>query len=101
MARLYGEIPKARGVVVQVMRDSFRNRERLDLREWVEDRPGSPDSRQPTRKGVSIPLSKLPSLLAALRTAETDALQAGLLRSADYEAAGLTKPDIPRKAEAA
>jgi hypothetical protein len=96
--RIYGEIPKVRGVVVLITRSQFRDQERLDIREFVEDRPGTPDSRQPTRKGVNLPLAKLPALVAALQAAAGEALEAGNLKPADFHKAGLSVPDTERKA---
>lgn len=81
----YGEIPKTRGVTIQTTVDSFRGRVRVDVREYVEARPGDPDTRQPTPRGISLPLDRLPRLLDALRAAEADALRDGLLRAEDYD----------------
>jgi hypothetical protein len=92
--RIYGEIPKVRGVVVLVT----RNQERLDIREFVEDRPGTPDSRQPTRKGVNLPLAKLPALVAALQRAEADAIKGGSLKARHYIECGAPVPAALRQA---
>lgn len=96
--KLYAELGKTRGVVVLVTTSTFRDQPRLDLREHVEDRPGDPDSRFPTKRGVNLHIRHLPALVAALHQAEAEALQAGLLKPDDYTRAGLSAPDIPRKA---
>lgn len=86
------EIPKARGYAVRVSRDRFRDRERIDVREFYEVRPGDPDTRQPTKKGISLPIDQLPQLRAALEEAERGALAAGLLEVEGYTNAGLPVP---------
>jgi hypothetical protein len=91
-SHLYGEIPKVRGVVVHIAVEDFRGRDRLDLREHVEYRPGDPDSRYATQRGVSLALDRLPQLLAFLHQVEHDALRQGRLKPQHYTRAGLTPP---------
>ena len=92
------DIPTGRGFALRVSRSTFRGRERLDIRHYFEVRPGDPDTRQPTKKGVNVPLDLLPALLAALHAVEAEALAAGLLEPEDYENAGLPVPPAPRGA---
>lgn len=72
-------------------RTSVRGQEGLDLREWRSKR-GRSGSLSPSRDGIGLPLSHLPALLSVLHAVEADALAAGLLTPADYEAAGLKPP---------
>ena len=90
--RIVDEIPTGRGYGVRVSRSKFRGKERLDVRHFFEARPGYPDTRQPTKKGVSLLLEHLPRLLAALRQIEAEAIEAGELLAEDYENAGLEPP---------
>ena len=90
------DIPTGRGYGVRVSRSTFRGRERLDVRHFFEARPGDPDTRRPTKKGVNLPLDLLPALLAALHAVEAEALGAGLLEPEDYENAGLPVPPALR-----
>jgi hypothetical protein len=91
--RYYGEIPKVRGVVLHVALSDFRGA-RVDVREHVEFRPGDPDTRRPTQKGVSLTVDRLPELLALLHQVERDALASGLLKPRHYERSGLTPPEL-------
>ena len=98
--KIYAELPRGRGTVLRISRDTFNGHELVGIREWWEYTPGDPDTRRPSKSGVSLPLYRLPALLSALRDAEADALQAGLLSADDYRRAGLPAPDLPRKAAA-
>lgn len=91
----YGELRKSREAVVQVARASFRGRDRLDIRTYLETRPGDADTRVPTQRGVSIPLSDLPELLMALLHASSAAFWDGSIDPAAYTAAGLPVPPPP------
>lgn len=86
------DIPTGRGYCVRVSRSRFRGKERLDVRHYFEARPGDPDTRQPTKKGVNLPLEHLPRLLAALHAIEREAIRDGELLPEDYENAGLEPP---------
>jgi len=90
------DIPTGRGYCVRVSRSRFRGRERLDVRHYFEARPGDPDTRRPTKKGVNLPLDLLPALLAALHAIEREAIEAGELLAEDYENAGLPAPPALR-----
>ena len=90
--RVFVAINKARGYCIQVTQERFRGRERLDVREWYETRPGNPDTRRPTPNGISVGLNKIPALRAALEAAEKDALERGHLCEQDYRAAGVQPP---------
>jgi hypothetical protein len=95
MALIYGNpIPKARGYCVLVTTDRFRDRERVDIREWFEERIGDPDTLHPTRKGASLPLTHLPRLMAALYEVEVAAIREGHLKPAHYLEAGLDVPAV-------
>jgi hypothetical protein len=78
--KIYAELPKGRGFVVRVARGEYQGHPTVDVRTWYEARPGDPDTRRPSPKGVTISLAKLPELIEALRQMEADAMQAGLLR---------------------
>lgn len=88
----HGEIQKARGTVVLIGSSYFQGRDRIDLREWVEHRIGDPDSRQPTKSGVSLPITDLPAILAALGRVEQEAIRSGLLSARQYREAGMEPP---------
>jgi len=90
------DIPTGRGYCVRVSRSTFRGRERLDVRHFFEARPGDPDTRRPTKKGVNLPLELLPQLLAALHAIEREAIRDGELLPEDYENAGLPVPPALR-----
>ena len=90
--QIHGAIGQGRGYDMRVTTDEFQGRERLDLRTWCEFRPGDPDSAQPTKKGVNVPASRLPELLAILKRAEAELIRSGHLKAADYTAAGMTVP---------
>ena len=95
MDRIVDEIETGRGFAVRVARTTWRGKNRVDVRQVFEVRPGDPDSRQPTRRGVSLRLEYLPRLLAALRRIEAEAIEAGELLPEDYENAGLEPPAEP------
>ena len=91
--QIHGGISQGRGFEMRVTTDQFQGRERLDLRTWAEYRPGDPDSAQPTKKGVNLPVSRLPELLAILKRAEAELIRSGHLKPNDYAAAGMPVPD--------
>lgn len=96
--RIIDEIPTGRGFAVRIARTEWRGKARVDVRHVFEVRPGDPDTRQPTRKGVSLPLDLLPRLLAGLHQIEADAITAGELLPEDYENEGLEAPPALRRA---
>jgi|SRR5690606_583684 len=92
--RIVDEIPAGRGFAVRIARTTWRGKSRVDVRQVFEVRPGYPDTRQPTKKGVSLLLEDLPRLLAALRQIEAEAIEAGELLPEDYENAGVEPPPL-------
>ena len=91
--QILGGVSQGRGFEMRVTTDRFQDRERLDLRTWAEYRPGDPDSAQPTKKGVNLPVAKLPELLAILKRAEAELIRTGRLKPQHYRDAGLPVPD--------
>jgi hypothetical protein len=90
--KIMDEITTGRGFAVRISCNTWRGNPRVDVRHVFEVRPGDPDTRQPTRKGVSLPLDLLPRLLAALHAIEAAAIAAGELLAEDYGNAGLPVP---------
>lgn len=88
----YLYLPISRGYTLQVVRDTFQDRPRIDIRVWAEYRPGDRDSAQATKQGVSIKPRLLPALRAALEEAERSALEDGLLSVEDYARSGVPLP---------
>ena len=97
-ARIYAELPKGRGFVLRIGQEHYQGHPRVDCRVWYETRPGDPDTRRPTPKGINLSLRDLPGVLAALQAAAADALEAGNLKPEQFTRAGLSVPDLPRKA---
>ncbi len=95
---IYAEIPRGRGFVLRVASEHYQGHPRVDCRIWYEVRPGSPDTRRPTPKGINLALRDLPGVLAALQAAAADALAAGHLRPEQFTRAGLSVPDTDQKA---
>jgi hypothetical protein len=79
---LLATIPMGAKAEVRVCLIPYRGRVRLDLRTWCDFGSGDAIVRGPTRKGVSIPVSDLPPLLAAVRAAEAHVRGAARLQSA-------------------
>jgi hypothetical protein len=96
--KIFGEIPKGRGYLLRISQEHYRGHPRVDCRVWYETRPGDPDTRRPTPKGINLSLRDLPAVLAALRAAEADALREGQLSAKDYQRAGLEPPPALRPA---
>jgi len=71
--RIIDEIPTGRGFAIRISRTEWRGRARADIRHCFEVRPGDPDTRQPTKKGLD-------------------------LLSEDYENEGLEPPQALRRA---
>ena len=72
----------------------FRCTARLDVREYVERRPGDPESAQPTEKGLNVPVDLIPRMRQALQEAEVTALADHDLTNWDYTRAGLAAPTL-------
>lgn len=89
---IYHVFPKGREFAVVLSRSTFRDQQRIDLREHVFSRPGNLDTLIPTKAGVSIPVAQLPALRAALQDAERELLDLGVLRPVHYSKAGLQPP---------
>jgi hypothetical protein len=51
---------------LRVTLDTFNGQPRLDLRTWCDYPSAGGETRGPTKKGVSVPLSQVPDLIAAL-----------------------------------
>lgn len=98
MIRVIDEWTTGRGFALRVSRSDWRGRARVDVRMFFEVRPGDPDTRQPTKKGISAVIEDLPRLLAALHKIEADAIREGQLGPEDYENAGLPAPPALRNA---
>jgi hypothetical protein len=96
--RVYADLPRGRGAVLRISRDTYQGHELVGIREWWAFTPGDPDTLRPSKSGVNIPVRRLPALLAALHQAEADALHAGHLKPADFHKAGLSVPDTDQKA---
>src|SRR5262245_13152606 len=75
-----GRIPKNSGEEVVVTLSRFKGHDLLDLR--IHALFGGADTRRPTRKGISINITRLPDLLAVLHTADAEAHRLGLLADA-------------------
>ena len=77
-------IEKARTVDVRVSLSEYNGRVYLDIRTHVVvDATGD---RVPTRKGVTLPIDKIPELRATLEKAETAARDLGLLEDEPKDA---------------
>ena len=76
---LIATLPLNAKTEVRVCLDTFNGRPRLDLRTWCDFTTGPIDSRGPTKKGVSLPISDLPALALAIGKAEALAHRLGLL----------------------
>lgn len=70
------EIPKNSATVVRLDLSEYQGMDRLDVREFLDLDGSGP---RPTRKGINLPVSRLPELRAALQELEAEALRRGLL----------------------
>jgi hypothetical protein len=77
-ARIYAELPKGRGFVLRIGQEHYQGHPRVDCRVWYETRPGDPDTRRPTPKGINLALRDLPGVLAALQLKPEQFTRAGL-----------------------
>jgi hypothetical protein len=87
--RVFGEFAKGINARVRVTTQDFRGT-RLDIREFYL--PEGAEDLHPTRRGISVPVGRIPALRFALEQAEDAARREGLLTAADYAAAGLSLP---------
>ena len=90
--RLFGVIAKTRGIDLRITVGDYRNKLRLDVREWVEARIGDPDSAIATPKGINIGVEHLPRFLHLLNDIAREARAAGRLKPEDFKRAGLPDP---------
>ena len=84
---IYAELPRGRGAVLRIARDTYQGHELVGIREWYEYRPGDPDTLRPSKSGVNVSVRRLPELIAALQAAEADAIRQGLLKPTPRAAA--------------
>lgn len=68
---------------VRVTLDEFSGHQLIDVRIYADFKTGNVETRGPTKKGVSLNISRLPDLIAALVTAKAEAERRGLLPVAD------------------
>ena len=76
---LIRSLPLGSRAEVRVSLEAYAGRNRVDLRTWADYMAGPVEMRGPTKKGVSLPVSDLPALSAAVREAEAKARALGLL----------------------
>ena len=79
-------IEKNRSEAVRIALKEFKGRHYLDIRTYIEPYADEGQGRVPTRKGVTVPLAKLPALIEGLQAAERRARDKGLLQD-DQQAA--------------
>lgn len=84
MEDVYASFPSSRGAV-QVTRQLWRGKVRLDIREFVL--PSEAGVLSPTRKGVSLPIDLVRPLREALERMEGDAVLSGLVPEVDGRSA--------------
>ena len=84
MNKLIATLRKNAAEEVRVSLDEFKGHDLISLRVWCD--PYAGDARVPTKRGLSVSVRLLPELIAALRQAEAEAREAGLLGD-DAEAA--------------
>ena len=72
-------IEKNRSEELRVALKEYKGRDYLDIRTFIEPYADEGQGRVPTKKGITVPLDKLPELIAALQEAERQARAAGLL----------------------
>ena len=80
-------IEKNRSEELRIALKEFKGRNYLDIRTFIEPYADEGQGRVPTKKGVTVPLAKLPELIEALQKAEEEARAAGLLRETEDRAA--------------
>lgn len=82
---LIGSLALGSKAEVRVSLDTFNGRPRIDLRTWCDYSAGPAAMRGPTKKGVSLPVTDLPALLAVIRDAEAQARALGFLAKGGTE----------------
>ena len=76
-----GTVPKNRTEEVRVGLSDFRGRNLVDVRVYAAI--GATGRSEPTKKGISVAVERLPELIAALTEAKAEAERRGLLGRAE------------------
>jgi hypothetical protein len=71
---------------LRVALKEFKGHHYADIRTYCDPYADEGQGRVPTKKGVTLSLTKLPKLIAALQQAESEARAAGLLANPDRAA---------------
>ncbi len=79
-------IEKNKAEELRVALKRYKGHDYVDIRTYVEPYADEGQGRVPTKKGVTLALTKLPELIAALQQAESEARAAGLLPNQDRAA---------------
>jgi hypothetical protein len=79
-------IEKNRTEELRVALKEYKGHRYADIRTYCDPYADEGQGRVPTRKGVTLSLTKLPKLIAALQQAESEARAAGLLPNQDRAA---------------
>jgi hypothetical protein len=77
MERIIATIPKNAREHVRVELNEFKGKQLASVRVWADKGDGSPPIATP--KGLTVSISLLPSINAALAEAEREAREAGLI----------------------
>ena len=80
METTIGIIEKSKTEEPRIALKKFKQHDYLDIRTYVEPYADEGQGRVPSKKGITIPVPKLPDLIAALQKAEEEARAAGLLK---------------------
>lgn len=64
---------------VRITLDEYHGVQLIDVRTFADFTAGTIETRGPTKKGVSLNVSRLPDLIAGLEAARTEAVRRGLL----------------------
>ena len=70
---------------IRVALSKYQGHDLVGVRIWANYDSANSEKR-PTKKGVNLRVDKLPKLITALREAESQAIEAGLLAPADQAA---------------
>ena len=73
-------IEKNKAEELRVALKRYRGHDYVDIRTYVEPYVDEGEGRVPTRKGVTLAVTKLPELIAALQKAEDTAVETGALQ---------------------
>ena len=49
--KIFADIPRGRGNVLRISRDTFNGHELVGIRQWVEFTPGDRDTLRPSKSG--------------------------------------------------